>query len=131
MDLLKKVLLAVFVSAAMFSAAPATMAAGKIQNATAEEVSQAIEDAISNSEAALAAMQNGEDQDAVLALLKSTKQASKRIESNIVDRLRSKANSRVSKARSAYKKGENEKAQALLSEATEIFKEVQSKYKSF
>ncbi|WP_031434598.1 hypothetical protein [Methylomarinum vadi] len=131
MDLLRKVLLAVFVSVAMFATAPATMAAGKIENATAEEVSQAIEDAISNSEKAVAAMQSGADEDTVLGLLKATKQASKRIESNVVDRLRSKANSRIAKSRSAFRKGDKEKAQALATEALDIFKEVKSKYHSF
>ncbi|WP_305909107.1 hypothetical protein Q9L42_007220 [Methylomarinum sp. Ch1-1] len=131
MDLLKKLLLAVSVTVAMSAMAPVATAAGKIENATAEEVSQAIEDAIRLSEEALTAVQNGTDEDTVLGLLKSTKQASKRIESNIVDRLRSKANSRISKARSAIRKGDNAKAESYLIEAVSIFKEVQSKYKAF
>lgn len=131
MDFLKKVSLAVLIGTSMIATAPATMAAGKIENATAEEVSQAIEDAISKSEEALAAVQNGSDKDEVLAILKATKQASKRIESNVVDRLRSTANSRIAKARSAMKKGDTAAAEALIAEAVATFKEVQTKYKSF
>ncbi len=131
MDLSKKGLLAVLVSVFIFAASPSTTAAGKIENATAEEVGQAIEDAIRYSEEALSAMKNGGDEDSVMALLKSTKQASKRIESNVVDRLRSKANSRIAKARTAFKKGDVAIAEASLSEAVDIFKEVQTKYKAF
>lgn len=131
MDLFKKILLAVFVGTAMIATAPVTLAAGKIENATKEEVAEAIVEAIDLSEKALAAVKAGESKETVMALLKSTKQASKRIESNIVDRLRSKANSRVSKARSAYKKGDMAKAEALLAEAVETFKEVQTKHSSF
>jgi hypothetical protein len=131
MDLLKKILLAVFVGTAMIATAPVTLAAGKVENATKEEVAAAIVEAIDLSEQTLAAVQAGDDKDKVMEMLKSIKQASKRIESNIVDRLRSKANSRVSKARSAFKKGDNTKAEALLVEAVVIFKEVQSKHRSF
>ncbi len=130
MDFLKKILPAVFVSIAMLVTVPA-MAAGKIENATTEEVSQAIDDAIRLSGEALEAMENGADVDTVLALVKSTKQASKRIESNVVDRLRSQANSRLAKARMAYKKGDSEKAKALMTEAAKLYKEVKTKYQAF
>ena len=131
MALLKKLLLAVFVSVAMFATAPATMAAGKIEKATVAGVTQAIEDAISLSQETLTAIQSGAEKDKVLELFKSTKQASKKIESNVVDRLRSKANSRLSKARSAYKKEDTAKAEELMTEAVKIFKEVKTKYHAF
>lgn len=131
MALLKKLLLAVFVTVVMFATAPATMAAGKIEKATIAEVTEAIKEAISLSEETLAALQSGAEKDKVLGLYKSTKQASKRIESNIVDRLRAKANSRVKKSRSAYLKEDNAKAEELMTEAIKIFNEVQAKHKAF
>lgn len=131
MDLLKKLLLAVFVSVAMFATAPATMAAGKIEKATIADVTEAIKEAISLSEETLAALQSGAEKDKILGLYKSTKQASKKIESNIVDRLRSKANSRVKQSRSAYLKEDNAKAEELMTEAIKIFKEVQVKHREF
>ena len=131
MALLKKLLLAVFVSVAMFATAPATMAAGKIEKATIADVTEAIKEAISLSEETLAALQSGAEKDKILGLYKSTKQASKKIESNIVDRLRSKANSRVKQSRSAYLKEDNAKAEELMTEAIKIFKEVQVKHREF
>ena len=131
MALLKKLLLAVFVSVAMFATAPATMAAGKIEKATIAEVTEAIKETISLSEETLAALQSGADKEKVLGLYKSTKQESKKIESNIVDRLRSKANSRVKQSRSAYLKEDNAKAEELMTEAIKIFKEVQVKHREF
>lgn len=131
MDLLKKLLLALAVTISMTAVSPVALAEGKIKNATVEEVSEAIDDAIRLSEESLAAVQNGTDEAEILKLLKSTKQASKRIESNVVDRLRSKANGKVAKARSAVKSGKTEDAAALLTEAVAIFKEVKEKHQAF
>ncbi len=129
MDLLKKLLLAAVIS--MTAISPAALAAGKIKNATVEEVSQAIDDAIRLSGETLAAVEGNVEKAEVLKMLKATKQASKRIESNVVDRLRSKANGKIAKARSAIKKDDNEKAAVLLTEAVAIFKEVKTKHQSF
>lgn len=129
MDLLKKLLLAAVIS--MTAISPAAFAEGKIKNATVEEVSQAIDDAIRLSGETLTAVQSKAEKDEVLKLLKATKQASKRIESNVVDRLRSKANGKIAQARSAVKKGDSETAIALLTEAVEIFKEVKTKHQAF
>jgi len=130
MGLLKKQLLTLLVSTLMLIAAPSVMA-GKIEKATTQEVSEAIVETIRLSEEALAAVKNGQEKDQILTLLKETKQSSKRIESNVVDRLRSKANSRVTKARAAIRKGDTATAETLLTEAVAIFKEVQVKHKAF
>ncbi len=131
MELIKKIFVAFSMVFALLTFSPASLAAGKIENATAEEVENAIQDCVDNTAAALAAVKNGEDKNEILPVLKKIKQAAKRIESNVVWRLRSKATERVTKARSALKKGNNTKAESLLAEASDIFQEVQTKYNDF
>jgi Zn-dependent M32 family carboxypeptidase len=76
--------------------------------------------------------QRCETESAVLALIKETKQASKQIESNVVDRLRSKANSKMVKARSAIKKcNDYSIAQPLVDHAINIYKKVKAKHAKF
>jgi len=131
MAILKKVLLAAFVSTAMITTAPVTIAAGKIEKATPQEVKEAIVETISLSEETLAAVESGAEKEAVLDLFKRTKQSSKRIESNIVDRLRQTANSRLSKARSAYRKDDKETTIGLMTEVVQRFNEIQKKHSAF
>ncbi len=128
MALLKKLILAFFVYAALI--AP-TALADKIDNATPEEVVQAIKDTIRLSEDVVTAIQNRDELNSVLILFQKAKRFSKRIESNPVDRLRQKANSRMKKSRSAFKKGNFEEAEKYAVEGADIFKEVQTKYHSF
>ncbi len=131
MEFIKKFVMAFALAFAMVSVAPTAIAAGKIENATAEEVAAAIDACVDLTAEALSAVQSGEDKKSILPILKKVKQAAKRIESNVVWRLRSKATERVTKARSALKKGDNDKAEKLLTEASEIFAEVKSKYHAF
>ncbi len=134
MGLLKKLLLAISIAAVSISAISVTpaIAAGKIEKATAEEVTITIAKTIELSEKTLAAVIAGEmSKDEILALMKETKQSSKLIESNIVDRLRSKASERLAKGRSAFKKGKKDEAVELLTKVVEIFKEVQIKHAAF
>ena len=123
MDLLKKVILALFVSLSMFAVAPAVMA--EIEVPSTEEVAEAIEDSIKLSEQTLAALKANEPKDSVLALFKSTKTASKKIESTPVERTRFKASQKLAKARLAFKRGDTEEAVELMTEVIELFKEVQ------
>lgn len=125
MDLLKKVILALFVSISMFAISPAAMA-GVPEPATREEVIESIEKAIDFSEQTLAALKANESKKSVLALFKATKKESKKIESTPVERTRSKASQKMSKARLAFKKGDSDKAVALMTEVVEHFKEVQN-----
>ncbi len=130
MELLKKLLMAVSISIAMI-ATTQVATAGKIEKATVQEVKEAIVDTISLSEETLAAIESGAEKDSVLELFKKTKQSSKRIESNIVDRLRQTANSRLRNARSAYKKDDKETAIGLMTEVIQRFNEIQKKHSSF
>ncbi len=131
MSILKKVLSAAIISTAMLTTSPSVMAAGKIEKATMAEVSEAVEDAVRLSDETVAAISEGAEKDVVMNLFKETKQASKRIESNIVDRLRQKANGRLRQARSAFKKGDTGEALAKMTEAAQIFKDIKAKRNAF
>lgn len=133
MSLLKKLVLALFVSTAMIATAPTAMAkpAGKVANQTGEETEQALLDTITAAEAALAGIQNGGDKDDVMALLKTSKQTAKTIESAVVLSDRDRALARVNKARSAFKKGKTKEAEEFMIEAVQRFKDVNDKYHNF
>lgn len=131
MNLHKKILLAAFISAAMITTAPVTMAAGKVEKATAQAVVKIIEETIVLSEEALAAIESGMEKKELLKLLKKLKQSSKGIESNIVDRLRQTANARLNKARSAVKQDDKETAIAYMTEVVQLFKKIQKKHSAF
>ncbi len=131
MSILKKILSAAIVSTVILTSAPAVIAAGKIEKATMAEVTEAVEDAVRLSDETVAAIKEGAEKEAVMNLFKETKQASKRIESNVVDRLRQKANETLRKARSKYKKGENEEALTLMTKAAKIFKDIKAKRNAF
>jgi len=133
MSLLKKLVLALFVSTAMIATVPSAMAkpAGKVANQTGAETEQALLDTISAAEAALAGIRNGDDKKTVMALLKTSKQTAKTIESAVVLSDRDRAMARVKKARSAFKKGKTKEAEELMIEAVERFKAVNEKYHNF
>ncbi len=124
MDLLKKVILALFVSISMFAIAPAAMA-DVPEPASREEVVESIEQAIKLSGETLAALKENESKKSVLALFKATKKESKKIESTPVERTRSKASQKMAKARLSFKKGDSEKSIELMTEVVELFEEVQ------
>lgn len=133
MSLLKKLVLAFFVSFAMLATAPSVMAkpAGKVANQSQAEVAQSLTDTVTIAEETLAAMKSGADKDTVLALIKKTKQTAKTIESSVVLAKRDRALSKVAKARGAYKKDQHEKAEELMEQAVKGFKDVKTLYHNF
>ncbi|SHE22265.1 hypothetical protein [methanotrophic endosymbiont of Bathymodiolus puteoserpentis (Logatchev)] len=133
MSLLKKVVLAGFISTAMLATAPSVMAkpAGKQENQTSEGVARALDSAVAAAEATLQGLKDGVDMETGLALFKHTKQESKTIESAVVKPARAKAQSSLSKARSAFKKGNTEEAIKIMTVAVERFKKVKSIYYNF
>ncbi|HIG64342.1 MAG TPA: hypothetical protein EYQ43_01955 [Methyloprofundus sp.] len=131
MDLLKKLVMAFFVSFAMLAVAPSAMAAGKTENQTQAEVAQSLTDTVTVAEETLAAMKGGADKETVMALIKKTKQTAKTIESSVVLARRDRALAKVSKARGAYKKGQQEKAEDLMEKAVKGFKDVKAMYHNF
>ena len=133
MGLLKKIIFAAFISTAMLATAPSVMAkpAGKVANQTQAEVAQSLIDTIDAAELALTAIQSSADFKDTMKAFKTTKQTAKTIESSVVLADRDRALNRVMKARSAYKKGDIEKSEALMTEAVERFKKVKDKYHNF
>lgn len=133
MDLLKKVLLAVFVSFAMLATAPSAIAkpAGKVANQTQAEVVASLDDTVTAAEAVLAAIQSGAEKDDVLALFKTAKQTAKTIESSVVLSSRDRSLGKLKKARIAYKKDKLEDAEALAVEAVDMFKKTREKFHAF
>lgn len=127
MKFLKQILIALTVA---FSAGSFThvMAAGKIENATPEDVAAAVTGAAKNSEDALAALKNGESDETVLELIEAARQDSKRIEVGRLDVKRTRAAAHLKNARSAIRKGDKAKAEASLIEAVKGYQEVKSEY---
>ena len=133
MALLKKVVIALFVSVAMLATAPSAIAkpAGKVENQSQEGVLQAFDDSISAIEAAQTALESGEDKDTVLALMKEAKQELNRIESATVNREKERANGLLKKSRSALKKDDTEKAKAYMTDAVAKFISLKKIYLEF
>jgi len=129
MDLLKKVIFALFVSTSMMAVAPAVMAEVP-ETASREEVAESIEEAIKLSGETLAALKENESKASVLALFKATKKESKKIDSSPVERTRSKASQKMAKARLSFKKGDSEKAIELMAEVVDLFEKVQTIHKA-
>jgi len=131
MSLLKKLVLASVVSTAMLAAAPSAMAAGKVENQSQAGVLQAFDDSIAAVEAAQTALNSGAERDEVLSLMRTAKQELNRIESATVNREKERANGLLKKSRSAFKKGDMEKAKANMSEAVTKFTELKQIYLNF
>jgi hypothetical protein len=133
MALLKKVVIALFVSTALLATAPSAIAkpAGKIENQTPEGVLHAFDVAISSVEAAQTALESGEDKDTVLGLMKEAKQNLNKIESATVNREKERANGLLKKSRSAFRKGDLEKAKSLMSDTVAKFISLKQIYLDF
>ncbi len=133
MSLLKKVVLAGFISTAMLAAVPSAMAkpAGKQSNQTQEGVALTLDSTVEAVEAVLTGLEAGVDMETGLALFKAAKQASKTIESSTVYALRARAQGVLKKARSAFKKGETEKSIELTKVALKKFEGVRTAYYDF
>ena len=133
MALLKKVVIALFVSTALLATAPSAFAkpAGKIENQSPEGVLLAFDEAISSVEAAQTALESGEDKDTVLAKMKEAKQDLNRIESAVINREKERANGLLKKSRSAFKKGNMEDAKTLMAEAVAKFIFLKQLYLNF
>ncbi len=132
MSLLKKLSIALL-SASLFAAAPAVLAkpAGKIENQSEEQLLATFDEAITAVEAVQQALENGADKKETLALYKKAKQALNRIESATVNREKERANGYLRKSRSAFKKGNVEKAKELAAKAVTSFKGLKQLYLDF
>ncbi len=123
MALLKKFIMAFFISTAMFVAAtPSVMAM------ESSEPNASLSDVIKSAEATIAAMKSDEEATTVRMLLKETKQLSKTVViSGPADIPRTKANAKIKKSRKAYRAGDKEKAIKLAEEGLELYKVAKAK----
>ena len=128
---LNKLILASFVSLALLITAPSTMAVGKIENATPAETVIAIDETLEIAEETLAAIKDGTEKDTVMAMFKKTKQSAKKIESTVTYSIRERSLGKLSKSRSAFKKGDTEKAEVEMVKSLDLFKDLKTKYHDF
>ncbi len=102
------------------------IAAGKIENATNEEVKQALVATIKATEDALASLHAGADGSVVNDQINEARQLVKRVENNRLDVIRTRAADSLKKARQAVTKGENKQAEESLNNALKSFKDMLS-----
>ena len=108
---------------------PTVLAAGKIENATLDEIKASIITTIERSEKTLAALEAGEDKENVLKLLSSTKQMAKEIHATRKSAVyKSKAGTQMKKARSAAKKDNLEKAKEHVIKGIEYYKNLKIEF---
>ena len=129
MYLTKKIILAFFLVCAVTTVSTTAIAAGKIENATLEEIKASIDTTIERSEKALAALEKGADKEAVLTLLRDTKQMAKEIHATRRSAIyKSKAGTQMKKARAAAKKGDLETAKEHVAKGVDFYKQLKEAF---
>jgi ribosomal protein S20 len=109
----------------LFGFSATSVAAGKIENATLEEILAAIDTTIERSEKTLAALESGADKETVLGLLRDTKQIAKEIHATRKAAVyKSKAGTLMKKARSATKKDDMDAAKEHVAKGLEFYKKL-------
>lgn len=129
MYLTKKIILAFLLVCAVTTVSTTTIAAGKIENATLEEIKASIDTTIERSEKTLAALESGADKETVLTLLRDTKQMAKEIHATRRSAIyKSKAGTQMKKARFAAKKGDLETAKGHVAKGVEFYKQLKEAF---
>jgi len=129
MHLIKKIILPFFLVCAVTTVFTTAIAAGKIENATYEEIKASIDTTIERSEKALAAIDNGADKEEVLTHLKDTKQMAKEIHATRRPAIfKSKAGTQMKKARIAAKKDDLETAKKHVEKGIEFYKQLKEAF---
>lgn len=121
----KNILFAFLLLSTLFGFSTISSAAGKIENATLEEILAAIDTTIERSEKTLVALESDADKDVVLKLLGDTKQIAKEIHATRKAAVyKSKAGTLMKKARSAVKKDDMDTAKTHVTKAIEFYKKL-------
>ncbi len=121
----KKIILTFFLLTIISSFPTAIFAAGKIQNATMDEIKGFIDTTIERSEKVLSAIENGEDNETVLSLLNDVKQMAKEIHATKKAAVyKSKAGSQMKKARIATKKADLDTAKPHVVKGLEYYRKL-------
>lgn len=129
MYLTKKILLVFFLIFSVATVSTTAIAAGKIENATLDEIKASINTTIERSEKTLAAIENGADKETVLGLLSDTKQMAKEIHATRRAAVfKSKAGTQMKKARKAAKKDDLETAKTHVEKGVELYKKLKEAF---
>jgi len=130
MTLIKKLVLCTCVSLIIASAAPVVTAApaGKIENASIEEVRQALVDTIKATEQAIASLKEGEGDDKINDHISNARQYVKRVEINRLDVIRTRAAENLKKAKTALNNGDKAGAEENLGIALKSFLDMQKQF---
>lgn len=128
MDVFKKYLLPLLLILSTSVLSPLTIAAGKIENATTEEVKQALVDSVKATEEALASLKSGAEAETINDQINNARQLIKRVEINRLDVIRTRSAESLKKARQALNNGQKDIAEDFLTNALKGFKEMQSAF---
>ena len=128
MNTLKKHSLPLLLAFFAVTTSPLATAVGKIENATTEEVQQALVDSIKTTEDALASLKSGASAETVSEQINNARQLIKRVEINRLDVIRTRSAESLKKARQAVNEGKKDVAEDFLTNALAGFKEMQSKF---
>ncbi len=130
MPLFNKYIVSVLIFVSMVLASPLILAAttGKIENASTEEVRQALVDSIKATEDAIASLKSGANDDVVNEHISNARQLIKRVEINRLDVIRTRSAESLKKARQALNSGQKDTAEDFLTNALKGFKEMQSSF---
>jgi hypothetical protein len=123
MNTFKKIL-ASFVIAAMSSTAFA------VANPSYEEVKAAIDNTLAKVEETKAALDNGTDNEKLIALVTDARQLQKDIANNVLDVKRNQASNVLKQVRAALLKNELQTAKESLTDALNRYKEIKQLYAS-
>jgi len=123
MNTFKKILTS-FVIAAVSSSAFA------VANPTYEDVKVAIDTTLAKVEEAIAALNNGSDNEAVGKIVSDARQTQKDIANNVLDVKRNRASGVLNQARAALKNNDVPAAKESLTDAANRYKEIQQIYAS-
>nr|WP_179210286.1 hypothetical protein [Crenothrix polyspora] len=126
--MLKKYLLPLLLALSVNALSPmaTATAAGKTENASTEEVRQALVDSVKAAEDALTALKSGASEEAVNEHISNARQLIKRVEINRLDVIRTRSAESLKKARQALNNGQKDLAEDFLANALKGFKEMQS-----
>lgn len=128
MNFLKKHLPSLLLALCVSAISPMASSVGKIENASTEEVKQALDESVKVTEDALAALKSGASEDMVNDQINNARQLIKRVEINRLDVIRTRSAENLKKARQAVSNGQKDQAEDFLAAALKGFKEMQSAF---
>ncbi len=128
MNLLKKYLLPLLLALSASAISPMATAAGKTENASTEEVRQALGDSVKAAEDAMTALKSGASEETINGHISNARQLIKKVEINRLDVIRTRSAESLKKARQALNNGQKDVAEDFLANALKGFKEMQSAF---